>query len=368
MGFSRRGRTRALALLTVALSAPVLAACGSSSEDSSAEAGSPPKTAATAPAAAPASAKYTGIDSTLPSSFPDPVKKAGASFKVGFLQIIGAIPVLAAEQRGVEAEVKALGGSLIVKDAQLDPQKQVAGFDELLAQKVDAIVVYPVVPQALAPQLAKAKAADIPVISTNARPDPRQPLPKGYIADVEQSLDYEAYQLAKALADAAPGSSFAIIGLGAPVSALKYLASRQQHWGKQLGLKYLGEVDSKADQPAAYSAAMTALLGKYPDVENVMTYNDLTALSAATAARSAGKTGIRITGAQGGVKAAVEAIKAGTVFATYAPPWEKTGEQIVKGAYNVVTKQNLPLAETITLNGTIVTKDNAGQFTPVDAG
>jgi ribose transport system substrate-binding protein len=357
--------------LAVGMAALVLSACGSSSDSSSSSSAENSTAAETTTGGeetgGTAPSSYEGVDSELPSSFPKPEEKAGTSFKVGFLQIIGAIPVLATEQAGVEKEVANFGGEVIVKDAELDLQKQAAGFEQLLSQGVDAIVVYPVVPKTLLPQLEKAKAAGIPVISTDARPDPTKPLPKGYVADVEQSLDYEAYELTKALSEKEPGASFAIMGLAAPVEALQYLAARQQYWGEQFGLKYEGLVDAKQDQPAAYAAAATAILGKYPDVQAIMTYNDLAALSTYTAARTAGKE-LLITGAQGGDEAAVEAIAAGTLFATYSPPWEETGAEMVRGAYSEVTEQNLPLPETVTLKGTLVTQENADEFEPISGG
>lgn len=365
----KSARGRVVGAFCLSLVAVVVAACGSSASNSSNSNATVSSTSSSAAESTGASESrtYSGIDSTLPARFPKPVKKS-ATFKVGFLQIEHSIPVLAAEQSGAEAEAKKLGLELIVKDANLDIEKQTAEFEQLLAQGVKAIAVYPVVPKTLAPQLAKAKAAGIPVISTDARPDISQPLPKGYTADVEQSLDYEAFELTKAVSEAKPGASFAVMGLGAPVEALQYLARRQRYWGEKFGLKYEGEIDAKQDNPAGYSAAATAILAKDPNVGAILTYVDAAALSTSSVVRSSGRTGILITGAQGGEAATIEAIKAGSIFATYSPPWAETGAEMIRGAYSEVTNQNLPLPETVTLKGTLVTKANASEFTPVEGG
>jgi ABC-type sugar transport system substrate-binding protein len=346
----------------LAASLLVLAACGSSNDTASGA--DQPK--ATAAPAANLPATYTGRDSKLPGAFPAPVVKTGTSFKVGYLQIYSAVNVLRSEQQGAEAAVKALGGQIIVKDAELNLQKQSAQFDELIAQKVDAIVVYPVVPQTLAPSLAKAKAAGIPVISTNARPDVSQPLLKGYLSDVEQAIDFEAWSLARQMAKAKPGGTFAVIGLAVPVQALKFLSTRQEAYAKQFGMKFAGRIDVKEDTPAGYGAAFTTLMAKYPDIDTVFTYSDILALAGAPVVRSSGRTDMLIAGAAGGTRAMHEAIRAGKLYMTYQIPWKETGAQMVRGAYLAVTKQHLPLPETITLRGQIVTKDNVDELQPVD--
>jgi ABC-type sugar transport system substrate-binding protein len=356
-----------VALLAVSMFA--FAACGDDESGGATAAGADnaaaETTAAPAEAAEPAE-EYSGRDADLPNEYPEPEIKEGTTFKVGYLQIYAAVNVLRAEQEGAAAAVKELGGEMIVKDAGLNLQKQVAQFEELLAENVDAIVVYPVVPETLVPSLKKAKAKGIPVISTNARPDVEKPLVPGYTSDVEQAIDFEAWSLAQAMSKSKPGGKFAVIGLAIPVQALRFLSERTQVYAEEAGMEFIGRVDVKEDTPAGYGAAMTALLAKYPDVEAVFTYSDILALAAEPVARSSNKKDILIAGAAGGTRAMHEAIKAGRIHMTYQIPWRETGAQMIRGAYLAVTKQQLPLPETITLKGQIVTKDNVGDLEPVD--
>jgi ribose transport system substrate-binding protein len=360
--YASRGRAKVLAAILLAGGALALAACGGSSD----KGGSTTKSSgSSASSSTPAPAKtYTGRDSKLPNGYPAPTVKSGKRIKIGYLQIYGAIDVLRAEQTGAEAAAKQLGVQLIVKDAGLNLQTQVAQFNDLVAQKVDAIVVYPVVPESLIAAMKAAKAKGIPVIATNARPDVSKPLPPGYTSDVEQALDFQAWSLAQAMAKMKPGAKFSVIGLAIPVAALKFLTDRIAAYSQEAGMKFLGRVEVKEDTPAGYGAAMTALLAKYPDVEAVFTYSDILALSAQAVARSAGKTNILFAGGQGGTAPMHKAIKAGRIALTYQDPWHETGAMMVRGAYLAVTKQHLPLPETVTLKGQIITKDNVDKVPP----
>ncbi len=355
-------------LLVVALALTVAACGSSSSSDSTASGGettgSPPETATTAETA---ESPYDGAEVKFYESFAVPQKKPGTSFKVGYLQIIGAVPILATIENGAIAEAERLGGSIISVDAELDPQKQAAGFEQLLAQNVDAIVGYPVVAKALAPQLAKAEAAGVPVITTASQADPTKPLEKGILADVSNGYDLVAYENMKALSEEEPGGKFVTMGLAAPVESLQYYVERFQYWGEQFGLEYLGRLDTKEDNPEAYAAAASAILSKYPEATMVATYSDLAGLSTSTVVQQSGRK-VLIAAGNGASEADIEAVKAGAIFSVYAPPWHGFGEEMIRGAYNAVTEQGLPLPERtlspLPEHGVLVTADNADEVEP----
>ena len=91
---------------------------------------------------------YDGPEAGLPSEYEAPKKLANCT--IGYQNISGAISSLAAEQEAAEEEAKALGCKIVALDDQLNPTTQVNNFEQLLTQKVSAIVVYPIVPSALA--------------------------------------------------------------------------------------------------------------------------------------------------------------------------------------------------------------------------
>ena len=59
------------------------------------------------------------------------------------------------------------GVTLQVEDSASDVVRQLSQVESFISQKVDAIIIVPVQADSLAPQMASAKAAKIPVIAVN---------------------------------------------------------------------------------------------------------------------------------------------------------------------------------------------------------
>lgn len=312
-------------------------------------------------AAATAPKTYNGPEAKLPLGYPKPKVERSKHFKIGFLDIYHGLDIFQVEQQGIMAEAKKLGITILPLDAENSPTTQVSEFSDLLAKHVDAIIVYPVVPTSLSPELAKAKAAGIPVIATDARPDVTQPLTKGYDSDVQQELDYEAFSLAQAGAKAQRGAQFGVLGIGPPVAAVKYLDARIEYWGKRFGLKFDGEVDDVADVPADYPPATRSLLSKAPGIQELFTYVSGAGVSAGITAHSTGHANVKVFAGQGLDAAALAAIKNGTMYGGYNLPWDQTGAQMVIGAYEELTHQHLPLPITVGVRGEVVTKQNVSK-------
>lgn len=279
--------------------------------------------------------------------------------KVGFLQISGAQPVLKAMQEAAQQEVESLGGTLIVKDAGLDVQKQQSQIDELILQQVDVIIGYPVVGAALTPGIAASEKAGIPFVALMTPPDVTQPPLTGVVTNVNQSIDYAVWSSMSALANQHPGATFAVMGFAAPVDTLSYISERQIHWGEELGLKFLGRIDSQSDAPAGYSAAGTAIASKYPDVDIVVTYNDQSALAAQAAAATAGKTDIVFANPNSGQSIALDGLKNGKLALVVRTAWERIGTVAADVAITAVSDPSVKFETTVNVPGVLVTAKNA---------
>jgi ribose transport system substrate-binding protein len=303
---------------------------------------------------------YSGPEKGLPTEFKEGVKAQG-NCTIGYQNIFGAISSLAAEQEAAEEEAAALGCKIITLDDQLNPTTQVNNFNQLLSQKVSAIVVYPIVPEALAPSLKQAEAAGIPVISDTTPPDVEEALPKGYVARVQQAWDEVAYARAKYIAETNPGTEFAIIGLAAPVASLQYLGERTKFWAEEFGLKFAGQIDAQEDNPSSASTAMSAVLGKYPDVGAVFAYNDNTAVAAATVAKSS-QAEVEICGSNG-QKEAFQSIEQGSMACTVWIDFLSLGKQLVRGAYNSFAGEKVP--DTVTVPIQIINSENLDSVEPI---
>jgi ABC-type sugar transport system substrate-binding protein len=331
-----------------AAAALVLAACSGSSSSA-------------APKASDASllqlqGTYKGPETDVPNAYANPTIKPGTKFVVGWLNPNGVVPGLNLEQQYAQQETKKLGGSFIAYNANASITLQVSQFNDLLAQHVSAIMVNPNDPGSLTPDLNQAKAMGIPVISVSGAIAGQAPW-AGYQTNLVQGEDQAAYYNAAAVAKADPHATFAVMGYAAPIPVLQYWAQRTKYWGAKLGLKFVDETDTLATTPAAQATAMSAILARDPNVQAVLCFNDEAAESAVSVARQAGKH-VLVSGTEGDTTA-VQLIKAGEMFSTFAFNWQRLGAQSVVAAYDLITHQHLPLPAITAEIGSLITKANA---------
>jgi ribose transport system substrate-binding protein len=346
-------------LLAVSLA---IAACGSSDSDNEAEDSGSSATSETTPEKVAIDPEYDGPDKPFFKTLRTPEKRDGQSFKVGFLEPSGAEITHDIWIKGAREQVEALGGTLIVKDAQLNAAKQASQLREFLTQGVDAIIVVPLVAGALRPGLERARAKGIPVIGITASFDMTKPLEKGYDVSVGPGWDYGAFSVAKTLSEQSPGAKFAVLGLGAPIPVLSYEVEREKYWASEFGLEFVGRVDSQGGDPASATAATATLITKYPDAEILFTWNDTSALAAAAAAGQEGATDLAIGDALGGSPVIKPAIEEGRVAAVYAAPWRQMGQQSAVAAYSLLTDQNTPIPEAVNVPSIVLTEENVSSY------
>jgi ABC-type sugar transport system substrate-binding protein len=103
-------------------------------------------------------------------------------------------------------------------------------------------------------------------------------------------------------------------------------------------------------------------MGKYPDVQIIIGYNDYATMAAAAALKAAGKTGVLVATMNGGQDITAAGIKEGSALCAYRNAWEKVGNGAAIAAYDVLTKQNLP-ARRMLFIGEVATKENVDSLT-----
>lgn len=308
---------------------------------------------------------YDGPEAQLPQGYSKPSPKSGFAFTIGFPNPSRGVPALKAEEDGARQATEALGGKFVALDAGFSVQKQVSDFQQLLDQKVSAIVLSALDPNSLAPLLKKAAAQGVPVIVNDLPYKAGDPAVPGFATTVTSGTDQGSFAKAKAVALADPGAKFGIVGLAIPSPFLSYIADSTKAWAEKLGLHYAGRLDAKLDTPDAGLQTGGELLAKYPDLNVVFTVSDSLALGTSSAARQAGRSKVKIVG-NGGYSAVVAAIKNGTIFATYGTDNTEIGRQWVYSAYDTLTKQNLPLPTQVVVPGNkLLTKDDLSGFTPI---
>ena len=87
-----------------------------------------------------------------------------STYRVGFAQTESNNPWRLAQTKSMQDEAKRLGYQLVYTDAAGSTAKQVADVRSMIAQKVDAIFLAPREDKPLAPVVAEARKAGIPVI------------------------------------------------------------------------------------------------------------------------------------------------------------------------------------------------------------
>ena len=162
----RRRRSALLLLALLAALALLVAACGGDDSDGGS---SEPADAPAEPADAPAEPAESGgvsfsgsIEDEVPVGYDEPEP---GEFTLGYLNPLQANEFLNTMGRAMRLETERLGGELVELDAQLDVDTQVSQFDQLIAQEVDGIFVFPLDPGSVQPAVERAKEAGIAVIT-----------------------------------------------------------------------------------------------------------------------------------------------------------------------------------------------------------
>lgn len=357
-------RRNVTGLLAVGLTAAVaLVGCSSGGSGGSSSSAAPSSssapssstaapTSSSAPAPAPTDPAtvlaQANIDSVI-AAYPGDVTKLPKEFgpaqtgalKVGWSAACIANELNARLTLAIEKEVKAAGGTYSMLDANCDAALQVTQMQQLVNDKVDAIIVWPLDATALQPVVAQAKAAGIPVLAVEANPDGA-----GDIGDITGQViygrDIHAYVAATLMSQLFPGGEVATGKFAVPVPSINYYAERAAYWAEKDGLKVVGSFDNPSDNIAGGEQMAGPMLSKNPNLVGLLAYNDATAIGAMSAAKAAGRTLTAF--ANNGEDAGIEAVANGTIAMTIQPPLLDWAKQLVAGSYLAHAGTTIPKA------------------------
>ncbi|MGD0044275.1 MAG: substrate-binding domain-containing protein [Isosphaeraceae bacterium] len=299
--------------------------------------------------------------SHLPAKYPDPTGTPGKGCKIGYVSPVNAIPGLPEQFKGMRAVATRYGCALIVKDGGLNPQSQVTGMQQLLAQGATAIVVDPLVPQALAAPIRQANVQHVPIIMQDCPAGTDQANVPGTVSNFDSGHDPAAYAAAKAIADAKPRAKIGFIYPSFPAANLQYQVDRFKYWAEKLGLTSVGQEGTPDNSNGPTSKAASALIQKHPEVEAIMAFNDPAAEATAAAARSLNRPDILITGVNG-ESGVTGLIKSGNVLMTWAYNNFADGEQLATAAIDAALGMTIP--KKVTAIGAVINKSNVAGYTP----
>lgn len=251
-------------------------------------------------------------------------------YVVGFSNPTDAQPVLQTFQAALIAAGKNLGIKVVPMDANLNVQTQVSNIQQMVAEHMNGIIVFPLAPNTLNPALNQAKAAGIKVLGFNAV---IQPPAKGasvapYDANFDQGEDYQgANLLAQYVGQQIKGQGNVLgIGIGAPVPSLQFMLQQYQSDLKSAAgsVQWLETASNATDDIAGGQKAAQEAVTKYQGkISAVMAYNDDSAIGAAIAFKDAGVKNPVIVGMNGDPQG-VSAVESGQMSAMIdIVPWRE---------------------------------------------
>jgi len=195
---------------------------------------------------------------------------------------------------GIESEAKAQNADLIFLDANNDVNKQLSQIENLIAQKVDVILVAAVDSDAIVPALDKAKEAGIQLVGLNMLINTDQPY---YYAGPD---DVKAGELEMQAAIDKIGGKGNIVILEGPIGSS---AQTQRHEGNHNILTKYPDVKVLAEKTANWSRAEALALTENwlqtfkGQINAVVAHNDEMALGAIQALEAKGlKATVPVTG------------------------------------------------------------------------
>ena len=185
----------------------------------------------------------------------------------------------------------------VVLDAGGDVARQIAQIQDLIQQKVDAIIIWPTNGQAVVPAVRKAHSAGIPVVITNSNiAEAGFPFMKSFSGP--NNIKQGAYA-AEIMCDKLGGEGQIVQISGQP--GYTTAIERQKGFEDRLA-EICPDVEIMETQPGDWNRekaqrVMEAFLVKYDTIDGVYSGDDNMGVGALNAAKAAGREGIVFVGA-----------------------------------------------------------------------
>lgn len=304
------------------------------------------------------------------TSAPSPGQSAAGktSYTFGLANQQESVTFPAALAKGAKAKAAELGVKIVDLDSQGDQAKQASQVQDLIAQKVNGIVLVPLSPgpaQALADQAA---AAGIPIGTAHgyvgANQDVNTPYAKLKFVIDENELGAGATVGAMAVKAVPNGGKVAVITGSA---GFVENTTRVTKFKEALAAAGAGKYKIVATQPGDWTkekgqSACQNILAATPDIKLFYTLSDDMAVGCATAVKSAGSKA-KIIGL-GGSTAGIAAIKSGAVYGTVCYKPADEGALAVQTMYDAVTGKLTGAPKTTFYDSPGITAANVNSCTP----
>lgn len=301
-----------------------------------------------------------------PSWLASPLHKPLSQVTIGITQNnAGTDSYESTYEQTIREYAKELGVNIVLLDPQGDPVKQSSQVQDLIAQHVDVMVVWPTNAKAIVPALRQAHRAGIPVVITNSRVDPSGA--RYTISYSGPDTEGEGRIAGKLMQQALDGKGNVVIINGTP----GYSRTMDCDKGFMDAIRSTPEIHVLATQPADWNretaqSVMENLITRFgSQIDGVYAEDDnmgIGTLNAVNAAVHEGKYKrgqVKIVGAAN-FAVGYDAIKAGDFYGSVVQSPVEDAQNALKVAVEVAEGQPVPKEDFI--NTPPVTAANINQF------
>lgn len=282
--------------------------------------------------------------SDKPAVAAEPAKPAGP--RIGLLMKTLANPFFVEMEQGARRAEKELGITLLVKTSAQETSvgQQIDLVNDLIAEKVAAIVIAPSDSFALVAPLKKAADAGIHIINIDNRLDPQE-VEKAAMAPVPfVSVDNfaGAYKAGKALADSVttPVQAGIIEGIRSADNARLRMEGAKKALTESKHVRVVASETANWKIEDAYTVTQQ-MFKRQPKIRLVFAANDMMALGAIKYLRETGRTDVRVAGYDANGQA-LEEVNAGRMLATVDQQAAEQGYQGVALALKRIRGESVP--------------------------
>ncbi len=274
--------------------------------------------------------------------YPRPAKPA-KQYTIGVLLPQLSNPHFVGQAYGYIDEAEKLGTKVILFDAggyqYLD--RQISQLEDLIASKVDAIVIVAVNGPGTADAVNRAVAAGIPVVNCNVMTNSDK-----VVTRIRSDDEIIGQMQADFMGDSLKGEGKVVMLRGAPGTS--WAENRGNAFKKRLAEKYpkisvVGEQYSQST-PADGLKLMEDFLQTYPNIDGAYNGADTTAIGAAQAVLAAGRKGKVVITATDFQVDTEKFIRDGVMSATVAQQTVIIGRWGIRAAINQLEKHEVPKA------------------------
>lgn len=288
-------------------------------------------------------------------------RKGSGRYSVGFSQMESNNPWRIAETASLTAAAKQNNVDFVVTDAQGQTAKQVSDVEDLIARRVNLILLAPREYQGLVPALQAARAAKIPVILVDreAAGTPG----KDFVTVLSSNFVQQGQRAAAWLANATGGKA-SIVELsltpGSSVARDRGAGFRQE-LAKHPGMQIIASQTGNASRAEGEKVMQNLVQSLGSRITAVYAHNDEMALGAIEALKAAGRhpgKDVTIVSVDG-EKAGLQAIIAGDLGATV-----ESNPRFGPLAFATIAKyrKGEPIPPRIVLTDRLFDRSNAAQY------